>query len=385
MHPLYAQLPTTIFEVMSGLARELGAVNLGQGFPEEDGPLFVREAAARALLEQSNQYPPLRGLPELRQAVAGHYAAQQGVSLDPDQEIVVTSGGTEGLAASLLALIAPGDEVLVFEPLYDAYVPLIQRAGGVVRVGRLQAPEFRLQASELERLFSEKTRLVVINTPGNPNARAFELDELELLADYVERFDCRVVSDEVWEQVVFDGRRHVGVLQVPRLRERAVKIGSAGKMFSLTGWKVGFVCAAPPLARCVAAAHQFLTFTTPPNLQRAVAHGLTSPGVYFDELVAQLQASRDRLTRGLAQEGFVTLPSQATYFATLDLAASGIALDDADFCFRAVREAGVAVLPLSAFYVDAAPRHFVRLCFSKKPETLDRGIEGLARMRRLLG
>jgi aspartate/methionine/tyrosine aminotransferase len=383
MNPLFAGLPTTIFETMSVLAREHGAINLGQGFPELDGHLDVRQAAARALVDQSNQYPPMLGLPELREAVAEHYGRLQGIALDFGSEVTITSGATEALAATLLALIAPGDEVVLFQPLYDAYLPLIQRAGGVARLARLEPPEFRITRSELERVVTAKTKLVVVNTPANPSARLQTAEELALLAEYCVRHDVLAVSDEVWEHLVFDGRTHQSLLATPGMRDRCVKIGSAGKIFSLTGWKVGFVCAAPHLTSVIAKAHQFLTFTTPPNLQRAVAYGLAKPAGDFDALRQSLARSRDRLVGGLGSAGLVTLPSEGTYFINLDLAASGIALDDETFCRRAVSEAGVAAIPFSAFYAEAPVRHLVRLCFAKTDPTLDEAVTRLAKARRL--
>lgn len=383
MNPLYSGLPTTIFETMSALAREHDAINLGQGFPEQDGPLDVREAAARAVLEGPNQYPPMPGLFELREAAAAHYRRFQGLELEPRTEIIVTSGATEALAAALLALLSPGDEVVVFEPLYDAYLPLIARAGGVARVARLEAPDFRITRGELERVFGDRTRLVVLNTPGNPSAVVQTQGELALLAEFCTKHDVVAVSDEVWEHVVFDGRAHESLMSAPGMRERTVKIGSAGKMFSLTGWKVGLVCAAPRLTAVIAKAHQFLTFTTPPHLQRAVAYGLGKPEDYFRCMRGALQASRDRLAQGLAREGFRTLPSAGTYFLNVDLRASGIDAVDDEFCRRAVIHAQVAAIPLSAFYAAEPVRHLVRLCFAKSDATLDAGVERLARARAL--
>ncbi len=383
MNPLFAGLPTTIFETMSVLAREHGAINLGQGFPELDGPLDVRQAAARALVDHSNQYPPMLGLPELREAVAEHYGRLQGLSLDARSEVTITSGATEALAATLFALIAPGDEVVLFQPLYDAYLPLIQRAGGVARLARLEPPDFRFERAELTRVITPKTKLVIVNTPANPSARLHTADELALLAELCVRHDVLAVSDEVWEHLAFDGRTHQSLLGAPGMRERCVKIGSAGKIFSLTGWKVGFVCASPRLTAVIAKAHQFLTFTTAPNLQRAVAYGLAKPAAEFAATRSTLERSRDRLTSGLASAGFVTLPTDATYFVNLDLAASGITVDDETFCRRAVSEAGVAGIPFSAFYAEAPVKHLVRLCFAKTDPTLDEAVLRLAKARSL--
>ena len=383
MHPLFAQLPTTIFARMSALAQQHDAVNLGQGFPEVDGAPELRALAARALVERSNQYPPTLGLPELRRAVAAHYARFDGVTLDPATEIVITSGATEALAATFFSLVEPGDEVVVFEPAYDAYVPLIRRAGGVVRSGRLDPPHFQPTASEFERVLTPRTRLVVLNTPNNPGASCLDPKELEPLLRHVASFGSRIVSDEVWERIVFEGARHTSLLAVPELRDHVVKIGSAGKMFSLTGWKVGFVCASPELARVVARAHQFLTFTTPPALQIAAAAGLDFSEDFFQGEAAALARSRDLLQGELERAGFFCLPSRASYFLNVDLRASGIDEADVEFARLAVERARVAVIPLSAFYEADPPTHLVRLCFAKKDETLLEGARRLAHARAL--
>lgn len=381
MNSVYASLGTTVFEVMSRLAAERGAVNLGQGFPEEDGPRDILEAAARATLEGPNQYPPMRGLPELREAVAAHYKEHQRIDLDPQREIVITSGATEAIASALLAFIEPGDEVILFEPLYDAYLPMVKRAGGTPRIVRLHPPQWRLERDALTAAFSDKTRVVMLNTPLNPSASVASRAELAVLAELCRAHDAICVSDEVWEHVTFDGAQHVSMLEL--LRERTLKIGSAGKMFSLTGWKVGFACGAPALMDQLAKAHQFLTFTTPPNLQRAVAYALTKPRSYFDTMRADFQRSRDRLDAALKREGFVTLPAKGAYFLAIDLAASGIAMSDEAFAKHAV-EHGVATIPFSAFYAGPGPPALVRLCFAKKDETLDRGAEALACAKKAL-
>jgi len=383
MNPIFAALPTTIFDIMSGLARETGAINLGQGFPEEDGPLDVREAAAAAIVAGPNQYPPMRGLPVLREAVAEHYARLGDVTLDWQREVTISSGATEAIAASLLAVVSPGDEVVVFEPMYDAYAPLIARAGGVAKPVRLMPPRWTVDDATLAAAFTSRTRAVVLNTPLNPTASVFDDAMLARIASLCVAHDAIAISDEVWEHVTFDGVRHRSMLTAPGMRERTIKIGSAGKIFGMTGWKVGFVCAAPALTEVVAKAHQFLTFTTPPHLQSAVAYGLAKPAAHFDAMRAGYDISRQRVEAALHLEGFVTLPCQGTYFLNVDLRASGIALDDADFAIRAVKEAGVATIPLSAFYASKPETGYVRLCFAKRAETLNRGIDALAKARRL--
>jgi aspartate/methionine/tyrosine aminotransferase len=380
MNPLYAQMPTTIFEHMSSRARETGAINLGQGFPDSNGPPDVVEAAARALTERSNQYPPMAGIPELRQAVADHYRLHQGLDLDPS-EVTVTSGATEAIAAAILALVTPGDEVVLFQPLYDAYLPLVLRAGGVPRLVRLAPPDWRITAEALDAVFSPRTRLVILNTPLNPAATMISDQEMELIAERVVAADAVLVSDEVWEHIVFDGRRHRSPMTLPGMRERTVKIGSAGKIFSLTGWKTGWMCAAPALAGPLSRAHQFLTFTTPPNLQAAAAYGLAKELSYFERMRDDLARSRDRLTDGLRAAGWAVLPSQATYFLSIDLSASGVAIDDSEFCERLVATCGVAAIPFSAFYAEDPVRNIIRLCFAKHDETLDAAIERMTRAR----
>ena len=382
-NPIYQALPTTIFTVMSTLAQDLGAINLGQGFPDESGPEPIRRRAAEETLSGYNQYPPMPGLPALREAVAEHYLRRQGLELDWKTEVTVTSGATEALAACFLSLISPGDEVVLFQPLYDCYLPMVRRAGGVPKLVRLQPPDFRLTRAALEAVFTDRTRLVVLNNPLNPSATVAPDEDLALLAEFCVRHDAVAICDEVWEHVVFDGLTHHPLMAQPGMRERCVKIGSAGKMFALTGWKVGFICAAPPLTAVIAKAHQFLTFTTAPNLQAAVAWGLANSDAWFASMPGELQASRDRLTEALRREGFAVLPSKGTYFLNVDLAASGIAEGDMDFCLRAVKEAGVAAIPISAFYEEDSVAHLIRLCFPKRDATLDEGAKRLAKAREL--
>lgn len=382
-NPIFSSLPTTIFEEMSGLARTLGAINLGQGFPDDLGPEPIRRKAADAVLNGYNQYPPMRGLPELRQAVAGHYARHQGLDLDWEGEVTITSGATEALTASFLALIQPGDEVVLFQPLYDSYAPMIRLAGGVPRLVRLAPPDWRFTRAMLEAAFGARTRFVVLNNPINPAGVVLPDEDLALLAELCVRHDVTAICDEVWEQVVFGAARHRPLIAYPGMRERTVKIGSAGKMFGLTGWKVGFLCAAPQLSHSLARAHQFLTFTTPPNLQAAVAWGLENSDDWFTTMPRQLEASRDRLAEGLRREGFAVLPSQGTYFLNVDLPASGVAEADRAFCLRSVHDAGVAAIPVSAFYEEEPVTSIVRLCFSKADAVLDEGVQRLAKARDL--
>jgi N-succinyldiaminopimelate aminotransferase len=382
MNPLFAELPTSIFEHMSGLAREHGATNLGQGFPDFGWPQDVVETAAEALRTGSNQYAPMRGLPELRQAVADHYRRHQGVSYSAE-EVIVTSGATEALAGAIMALVTPGDEVVLFQPLYDAYAPLVRRAGGVLKFVRLTPPDWRITAEALAEAITDRTRLVIFNNPHNPTARLFGEEELRLLAEACVRHDAVVLSDEVWEHVVFDGREHLPLAALPGMRERTVKVGSAGKIFSLTGWKVGWIVAPEALSGPVSKAHQFVTFATPPNLQAAVAYGLGKEMSYFEGMRANFARARDEMAAGLEAGGLRVLSVEGTYFVSIDLAASGIQADDMTFCERAVREAGVAAIPLSPFYEEDPVRSVVRLCFAKQPETIAAGLEALARAKTL--
>ncbi len=379
MNSIFANLPVTVFEVMSQLARDYNAINLGQGFPDDPGSEDVRRKAAEASIDGYNQYPSMMGLPELREAIAKHYAHWHRVTLDPQTEVMVTSGATEAIAGSLFGLIEPGDEVVVFAPAYDAYLPLIRRAGGIPRLVRLQPPGWRLTEEALRAVFNAKTKLVIFNNPLNPAAVVYPREDLELLARFCQEFDVIAVCDEVWEHVVFDGRAHIPLIAIPGMRDRTVKIGSAGKIFSLTGWKVGFVCAAPPILRVLAKSHQFLTFTTPPNLQTAVAYGLGKADDYFLGMRAELARSRDRLTRGLEAIGFPVLPSQGTYFLNVDLKPLGLNETDEAFCKRLVADYKVAAIPVSAFYEEEPVTSVVRFCFAKKDETIDGALERLSR------
>jgi aspartate/methionine/tyrosine aminotransferase len=324
----------------------------------------------------------MRGLPALREAVAAHYAHHQGLAIDPEQ-VIVTSGATEALAASLLALIEPGDEVVLFQPLYDAYLPLVLRAGGVPKLVRLTPPDWRIEEGALAAAFTDKTRLVLLNNPHNPTSRLFSDAELGLVADAARRTGAIVLADEVWEHLVFDGRRLTPFAALPGMADSTVKVGSAGKIFSMTGWKVGWAVAPRPLAATIAKAHQFLTFTTPPNLQSAVAYGLGKADDYFAAMRAGFAAPRDSMRAALETAGYAALPAESTYFLAVDLAASGIAADDATFCTRAVREAGVAAIPISAFYAAKPVTSVIRLCFAKQPATLEAGVAALAKARAL--
>ena len=370
---------TSVFEVMSRLANKHGTINLGQGFPDEDGPEDIRRAAAEAVIEGPNQYPPMMGLPALRQAVAEHDRRFHGLDVDWQSEVMVASGGAEALADCLFGLIEPGDEVVLIEPLYEMYLPLVRFAGGIPKLVRIEPPGWELPRRALEEAFSERTKLILLNSPHNPAGKVFDLGELEFIAGLVKAFDAYAVCDEVYEHLVFDGAAHVPLMTLPGMRERCLRIGSAGKTFSVTGWKVGYVTAAPDVLSPVAKAHQFITFTTPPNLQRAVAFGLGKDDAYFSGLAGAMQAKRDRLAAGLEGAGFEVLASGGTYFLSVDIRSVGFNGDDEEFCRHITTEAGVTAVPVSAFYQDSDVNHFARFCFCKQDAILDEAAARLAK------
>ena len=370
---------TSVFEVMSRLAIEHGTINLGQGFPDEDGPEDIRRAAAEAVIEGPNQYPPMMGLPALRQAVAEHDRRFYGLDVDWQSEVMVASGGAEALADCLFGLINPGDEVVLIEPLYEMYLPLVRFAGGVPKLVRIEPPGWELPRRALEEAFSDRTKLILLNSPHNPAGKVFDRDELDFIAQLVKDHDAYAVCDEVYEHLVFDGEAHVPLMTLPGMRERCLRIGSAGKTFSVTGWKVGYVTAAPDVLSPVAKAHQFITFTTPPNLQRAVAFGLGKDDAYFAGLAQAMQAKRDRLTASLEGAGFEVMASGGTYFLSVDIRSVGFNEDDEAFCRHITTEAGVTAVPVSAFYQESDVNHFARFCFCKQDAILDEAAARLAK------
>jgi N-succinyldiaminopimelate aminotransferase len=374
-HPLYTGMPTTIFEVMSRLAIEHKAVNLGQGFPDVDGPREVRQAAADALMEGPNQYPPMMGLPELRQAVADSEQRFFGIERDA-ADVLVTSGATEALSDALMAIVEPGDEVVVFDPCYDCYVPLIRRAGGVPKVIPLSPPHWSFSDDDLGAAFSSKTKAILINNPHNPASKVFSRRELERVAAKLVAKDAYAICDEVYEHLVFGDAEHIPLCTLPGMTERTVRIGSAGKTFSLTGWKVGYISGPQALLQPIAKAHQFTTFTTPPNLQKAVAFGLGLPASYYSGLANDLAAKRDRLAKGLADIGFPTLRADGSYFLIADIGQLGLG-SDVETAQRMTVEAGVTTVPMSAFYQGKAPTHLLRFCFCKRDEVLDEAVARL--------
>ncbi|KAB2689752.1 aminotransferase [Brucella tritici] len=379
VNQVFGEAGTSVFEAMSRLAAERGAINLGQGFPEGFEPPELLDAAAHALRETSQQYPPMMGLPILRQAVAENARRFPGLDVDWEKEVLVTSGATEALADTFLAHLDTGDEVILFEPVYDAYATLIRRAGGKVVPVRLRPPRWELPREELVNAISPRTKLIVVNTPMNPIGKIFDLDELDFLAELAIKHDLVIVSDEVYEHLIFDGRPFHSVFGVEKVRDRVVRIVSAGKSFSLTGWKVGYVTASAKLLAPIARAHQYVTFTTPPALQSAIAVGLSLPDSYFVELRATLASRRDILVEGLKSAGFAVVAVPATYFVVADIEALDPEGDDLDFCRRLTLEAGVTPVPISSFYGARDVRSHVRFCFAKREETLLEAVSRLVR------
>ncbi|WP_431039186.1 pyridoxal phosphate-dependent aminotransferase [Streptomyces sp. P6-2-1] len=363
-------LGTTIFAEMSALAMETGAINLGQGFPDTDGPESVREAAVRALRDgRGNQYPPGPGIPELREAIAGHQRRFYGIDLDPDTEVLVTAGATEAIAATMLALLEPGDEVIAFEPYYDSYAACIAVAGAKRVPLTLRAPSFRPDLDELRAKITPKTRLLLLNTPHNPTGMVLTLEELSAIAGLAVEHNLLVVTDEVYEHLVFEGAHHP-IAALPGMRERTVSISSAGKTFSFTGWKVGWATASPPLIAAVRTAKQYLTFVSAGPLQYAIAEALRLPDTYFDTFREDLHRKRDLLADGLRTAGFEVYTPQGTYFLTTDITPLG-KKDAYNFCRSLPTRCGVVAVPVSVFYDDPdAGRTQVRFTFCKKDDVL---------------
>jgi N-succinyldiaminopimelate aminotransferase len=366
---VFAGLGTTIFTIMSSLAVQHQAINLGQGFPDEDGPEAIREAAAQALRNGPNQYPPMQGILELRRAIAEHSRRFYDLEFHPGIEVLVTSGATEALGDCIMGLVSPGDEAVVIEPCYDSYRPMLSAMGAKIRAVRLAPPEFRLTEEALAGAFSEKTKVVLVNSPLNPLGRVLDHSELELLARFLTRYDAYAICDEVYEHLVFDGRSHIPLMTLPGMRERCVRVGSAGKMFSLTGWKIGWVCGSAKLVEVITKAHQFNTFTTSPALQLGVAEGLRTQLDYAVDNTRALQARRDQIAHALKAAGFDVLGSEGTYFITASI--RNISNEqDFDFCRRMTAEARVAAIPLSVFYSSDPPTDLVRFAFCKTANTI---------------
>ena len=369
-----AGLGTTIFAEMSALAAETGAVNLGQGFPDTDGPHEVADAAVAAIRAGVNQYPPGPGVAELRTAIAAHQKRFYDIDLDPGSEVVVTTGATEGIAAALLGLVDPGDEVVALEPFYDSYSAGIAFAGGVRVPVLLRTPDFRLDVERLRTAITPRTKLILLNSPHNPTGTVLTESELAEVARLAVERDLVVVTDEVYEHMTYDGVRHRPLATFEGMAERTLTISSAGKTFSFTGWKVGWVTGPAPLVRSVLMAKQFLTFTSGAPFQPAVAVGLSLPDSYFTGLCDSLRAKRDRLVEGLRSTGMEGFVPQGTYFVSADVRPLGYA-DGVEFCRDLPHKAGVVAIPHQVFYDDVeAGKPMVRFAFCKKDEVLDEAV-----------
>ncbi len=368
---------TTIFAEMSALALATGAVNLGQGFPDTDGPVAIADAAVAAIRAGHNQYPPGIGIPELRRGIAAHQQHWYGLGYDPDTEVLVTTGATEAIAAVLIALCAADDEVVMFEPYYDSYAACIAMAGATRRVVTLRTPDYAFDPDELRRAITPRTRAILLNSPHNPTGKVFDEDELALIAQLCREHDLIAITDEVYEHLVYDDATHFPLATLPGMRDRTVVISSAGKMFSYTGWKIGWVCASPELVAAVRTAKQFLTYATGTPFQYAVATGLELPDAYYREFAVDLAARRDLLMDGLRAAGFEVFRPRGTYFVTVDIRPLGSS-DGLAFCRSLPERCGVVAIPNVVFYDDqAAGASLVRFTFCKRREVLEEAVTRL--------
>ncbi|WP_354576196.1 aminotransferase class I/II-fold pyridoxal phosphate-dependent enzyme [Frigoribacterium sp. UYMn621] len=376
-------LKPTIFAEMSALAMSTGAINLGQGFPDEDGSPEVLEAARQAISDGWNQYPPGLGFPVLREAISAHQHRFYGLSVDPDREVIVTAGATEALAASILALVEPGDEVVTFEPFYDSYAAMIALSGAVHRTVPLRAPHFQPDHDELRRAVTDRTRIILINDPHNPTGAMMDRPTLELVVELANRHDALIVTDEVYEHLTF-GQPHIPIATLPGASDRTVTISSAGKTFSTTGWKVGWMTGPHDLLQAVLAVKQFLTYVNAAPFQPAIAVGLGLPEEFFRGVASVLQRKRDLLSAGLTRAGFSVSESQGSYFVVADAAPLGFT-DAADLCRSLPTLAGVVAVPISAFVTDEHKSDYaslVRFAFCKRVDVLERASAQLARLSR---
>ncbi len=370
---------TTIFAEMSALAVASNSINLGQGFPDTDGPREVLDAAIAAINGGLNQYPPGPGMPVLRQAIAAHQRHWYGLDYDPDSEVLVTAGATEALAGALLGLLDTGDEVVLFEPMYDSYQAAIALAGAFARPVTLRPPGYAFDVDELRNAITPKTKLLLVNTPHNPTGKVLDLAELQLIADLVIEHDLIVLSDEVYEHLTFDGAEHIALATLPGMRHRVLSISSGGKTFNTTGWKIGWLCGPAPLVAAARTAKQFLTFVNGAPFQPAIAVGLGLPDAYFHDLAADLQSKRDRILPGLHAAGFEVFPTQGTYFVTVDIRPVQPDGDGMAFCRALPERCGVVAIPNEVFYANRHEgRHLVRFAFCKRPEVLDEAVRRLS-------
>ena len=374
---------TSVFSEMSRLAVEHQAINLGQGFPDFPGPDFVKDAAEQAIRADMNQYAPSHGTPRLRRAIAADWSARFGRDVDPESEVTVTTGATEALMVGMLAFLDPGDEVIFFEPFYDAYVPDVRWAGGEPKVVRLNPPDWSFDPDELRAAFSGRTRILLLNTPHNPTGKVFTRPELELIAELCLRHDVLVLTDEVYERIVFDDHVHLPIATLPGMWERTLTISSTGKTFSMTGWKIGFAIGPAELNAALRATHQFATFATATPFQEAMAVAMETADSlgYYRQLHDEYSLRRDRLRAALADAGLPPLDCQGSYFLLSDVTSHGFT-NDVDFCRYLVTDIGVAAIPPSAFYLDPATAPpLARFCFAKRDETIDAAAARLATLR----
>lgn len=374
---------TTIFAEMTALATRTGAINLGQGFPDYDGPSEVLDAAVEAIRSGLNQYPPGAGHPDLRMAISEHQLRFQGLEYDPDSEVLVTTGATEALAGALLGLLEAGDEVVVLEPMYDSYQAGIALAGAVARPVTLRPPDYAFDPDELQRAVTAKTRMILVNSPHNPTGAVLDDEQLHAIAKVAIERDLLVLSDEVYEHIVFDGRVHRSIATLPGMRERTLVVSSGGKTFNTTGWKVGWVCGPEPLVSAARAAKQYLTYVSAGPFQPAIAIGLRLGDSYFENLASDLQSKRDRLVSGLRSAGFEVFEPRGTYFVTTDVRALRPDGDGYAFCRELPDLCGVVGVPNVVFYDRSHQhmgRHLVRFAFCKRPESIDAAVERLVGM-----
>lgn len=380
LNPRLAPFGTTIFAEMSALAVELGAVNLGQGFPDTDGPTEVLDAAVEAIRSGVNQYPPGPGMPVLRAAIADHQRRFYGLDYDADSEVLVTAGATEAIAGAMLGLLQPDDEVIVFEPMYDSYQACIALAGARAVPVTLRPPDYRPDVDRVRTLVGPRTRAILVNSPHNPTGMLMDEHELAAIAGIAAEHDLVIISDEVYEHLVFDGLRHRSMAEFPGARERTLVISSGGKTFRTTGWKIGWVCGPPHLVAATRAAKQFLTYVNGAPFQPAIARGLGLPDEYFLGVADELSARRDELVPALHAVGFDVYPTRSTYFVTVDAAPVAPGVDGREFCVRMARDAGVVAIPNVVFYSEAnkdAGRSLVRFAFCKRPEVIAEAVERL--------
>ena len=372
---------TTIFAEMSGIAVATGSINLGQGFPDTDAPREILDTAIAAINGGLNQYPPGPGMPVLRNAIAAHQQRFYGLGYDPDSEVLVTVGATEALAAALIGMLDTGDEVVLFDPMFDSYAPCIAMAGGVVKPVLLRPPNYTFDPAEFLAAVTPRTKLILLNTPHNPTGRVFTKEEMQFIADVAIERNLVVLTDEVYEHLVFDGNQHIAMASLPGMRERTLSVSSGGKTFNTTGWKIGWVCGPAPLVQAARTAKQFLTYVGGGPFQPAIALGLGLPDEFFDGVAKDLQAKRDRLLPGLVEAGFKVMPTSGTYFVTVDIRPLQPDGDGTAFCRALPHRCRVVAIPNEVLYANKeAGRHLVRFAFCKRLEVLD---EAVARLRTL--